>query len=91
MLQDRLGSVRSLVTSGAVDSLATYHPFREVESGGVNTVFKFTGEQMDKTDLVYLRARYMNPAMGGFVSLDPFEGLHQRRIFSLRYSLTSQG
>jgi RHS repeat-associated protein len=39
------------------------------------TEFGFTGEQTDSTnDLVYLRARYMNPRLGIFGSLDPFEG-----------------
>jgi RHS repeat-associated protein len=39
------------------------------------TEFGFTGEQTDATnDLVYLRARVMNPRLGIFGSLDPFEG-----------------
>ena len=39
------------------------------------TEFGFTGEQTDPlNDLVYLRARYMNPKLGVFGSLDPFEG-----------------
>jgi RHS repeat-associated protein len=39
------------------------------------TEFGFTGEQTDSlNDLVYLRARYMNPRLGIFGSLDPLEG-----------------
>ena len=39
------------------------------------TEFGFTGEQTDSAnDLVYLRARVMNPKLGVFGSLDPFEG-----------------
>jgi len=39
------------------------------------TEFGFTGEQTDSAnDLVYLRARVMNPKLGIFGSLDPFEG-----------------
>lgn len=42
--------------------------------------FGFTGEMTDTNDgsigtkLLYLRARYYNPALGVFPSLDPFEG-----------------
>jgi len=39
------------------------------------TEFGFTGEQTDSAnDLVYLRARYLNPKLGVFGSLDPLEG-----------------
>jgi len=42
------------------------------------TEFGFTGEQTDPlNDLVYLRARYMNPKLGIFGSLDPLEGQNQ--------------
>ena len=38
----------------------------------------FTGEQRDYTGVQYQRARYYNPAMGGWLSLDPFEGYRQQ-------------
>gem|GEM_PF-3470563 len=34
----------------------------------------FTGEQTDDSGLVYLRARYMNPATGSFITTDPVQG-----------------
>ncbi len=43
-------------------------------NGSFDTGFGFTGEQTDDNDLLYLRARYYNPSMGIFPSLDPFEG-----------------
>ncbi len=42
---------------------------------GATTEWSFTGEQNDPNGLVYLRARYYDPAIGRFVSRDPFPGL----------------
>jgi RHS repeat-associated protein len=44
------------------------------QTGTPQTVFGFTGEETDGTGLVNLRARYYNPALGVFPSLDPLEG-----------------
>jgi RHS repeat-associated protein len=92
LLEDGLGSIRGLVNAqGSINETATYAPFGQPEGTGLSgTDFGFTGEYTGDDDVVYLRARYMNPAMGGFVSLDPFEGMHQQRILSLSCSLTSQ-
>ena len=38
----------------------------------------FTGAQTDDTGLVYLNARYYDPALGSFLSHDPFEGVMDR-------------
>jgi len=38
----------------------------------------YTGEYTDPSGLVYLRARYMNPSLGVFLSKDPFAGWTQR-------------
>jgi RHS repeat-associated protein len=44
--------------------------------GPADTDFRFTGEQWDEeTDFYYLRARYYDPAIGRFVSRDPWPGL----------------
>jgi len=42
---------------------------------GVSTQWSFTGEQNDANGLEYLRARYYDPALGRFLSRDPFGGL----------------
>ena len=44
------------------------------QSGTSQTVFGFTGEETDSNGLVNLRARYYNPVIGQFFSLDPLEG-----------------
>jgi RHS repeat-associated protein len=55
-------------------------------TGSSQTVFGFTGEETDGTGLINLRARYYNPALGIFPSLDPLEG-NARRPGSLnRYA-----
>jgi hypothetical protein len=49
-----------------------YTPFGETaEQSGATSLFGFTGEpQGDLNDLVYLRARYYNPALGRFLTQD---------------------
>lgn len=42
--------------------------------GPFGSPFTFTGEMMDGNGLVYLRARYYDPELGVFPSLDPVEG-----------------
>ncbi len=53
-----------------------YAPYGEVwdEQGTAQTPFGFTGEPTDQNGLVQLRARYYNPMLGVFPSLDPLEG-----------------
>ena len=56
-------------------SAQAYSPYGEPMFTDMPTEFGFIGEQTDPTnDLVYLRARVMNPKLGIFGSLDPFEG-----------------
>jgi RHS repeat-associated protein len=80
MLQDGLGSVRAEADTNAVVSASqSYAPFGQpMNTVGNFSPFAFTGEQRDGNGLQYHRARYMNPNIGGFLSLDPFEGVHNR-------------
>ena len=42
---------------------------------GTKNKFGYTGEALDPgTSFYYLRGRYYNPALGRFISKDPFEG-----------------
>jgi len=75
MLQDGLQSVRAISDGMNVLSAQAYSPYGEPMYNDLPTEFGFTGEQTDPlNDLVYLRARVMNPKLGVFGSLDPFEG-----------------
>ncbi len=77
-VQDGLGSVRSLIDSTlGVDAVQSYNPYG-VPDSNYGAGFGFTGEQTDANGQVYLRARYYNPSIGVFNSLDPFEGLSSR-------------
>lgn len=75
---DGLGSVRLLTDSaGAVVGVQQYDAFGASRSqSGVQLPFTYTGEQVDaESGLVYLRARYLDPTTGRFLSRDPFPGL----------------
>ncbi len=87
--QDGLGSVRSLIDATLnVSSVQNYAPYGEPFGtvGNFDTPFAFTGEQTDPNDLLFLRARYYNPSLGVFPSLDPFEGTMARPMSLNRYS-----
>jgi RHS repeat-associated protein len=80
-VQDVLGSVR--IEAGAANIISatqTYAPFGSPLSthGTFAGSFGFTGEQVDSSGQVYLRARYYTPSLGVFPSLDPFEGTTRR-------------
>jgi RHS repeat-associated protein len=57
-----------------INDVQSYDPYGNPESH-YGAGFGFTGEQTDENGQLYLRARYYNPALGVFPSLDPFEGL----------------
>jgi hypothetical protein len=63
---DGLGSVRQTInSSGTVLGSLNYDPWGTVESG-TTPGFGFTGEMQDSVGMVYLRARWYNPANGTF-------------------------
>ena len=77
-LGDALGSVRQLTNpAGTIIQARSYEPFGKQLSAAGNplTKYGFTGEWTDPTNLVYLRARYYDPATGRFLSKDPIGGL----------------
>ena len=77
LLTDGLGSVRQEISAGEVAATTTYDPYGNLlnQSGGSNTPYGYTGEQHDSaTGLLYLRARYYNPAQRSFMGRDPWHG-----------------
>jgi RHS repeat-associated protein len=77
VLPDHLGSVRQVANGAGQATLAqSYTPYGEVlhRVGSASSAFAFTGEPMDVTGMIHLRARYYAPTMGGFTRSDPFAG-----------------
>jgi RHS repeat-associated protein len=76
-LDDRLGSIRQLVTENQqVSLLKSYDPFGNplLNQGTSSSSFSFIGEHMDNSGLEYLRARYYDPETGRFITADPYPG-----------------
>jgi RHS repeat-associated protein len=77
-LPDGLGSVRQLSDAqGNIIQRYEYSPFGEVlaAQGQRPSALQYTGEQKDlDTGLIYLRARWYDPATGRFTTRDPFPG-----------------
>ena len=81
---DGLGTTRALSnTAGLTTDRNAYTAFGENDpagtsgwtSGTTDNNFKYTGEQLDPNlGFYYLRARYMNPAVGGFINQDSYMG-----------------
>ena len=63
--------------SGVVTDSYVYDAFGNlIESTGTTANnYRYCGEQFDETTgLYYLRARYMNPSVGRFITMDSYEG-----------------
>ncbi len=77
-LADGLGSTMATTdASGAVVNSYTYDVYGKTtaSSGSQANDFQFAGQQTDPTGLQYLRARYYDPEVGGFLSRDPLAAM----------------
>jgi RHS repeat-associated protein len=92
-IYDGLGSTRQLVNaSGTVTDTYSYDAFGNLTSSPQLTPnpFLFNGQDMDgATGLIYLRARYMNPEDGRFLSQDLYAGRSADPISLHRYLYAS--
>ncbi|MGH9252632.1 MAG: RHS repeat-associated core domain-containing protein, partial [Acidimicrobiales bacterium] len=72
-LGDGLGSTMAMVDStGTVQKSYTYDVYgKPTATGSLPNEFDFAGQQTDPTGLQYLRARYMDPETGVFLSREP--------------------
>ncbi|MEM8682201.1 MAG: RHS repeat-associated core domain-containing protein [Pseudomonadota bacterium] len=86
---DGLGSTRLLTdTAGATTDTYAFRAFGELEGSTGVTVndYLYTGEQYDlNLGFYYLRARYYNPAIGRFPTMDPFGGFTEDPFSIHRY------
>ena len=73
MLEGQAGDAWGVQTAvGTFTGAADYDVFGAVRAAsGSSSIFGFTGEQFDsETGFTFLRARYLNPALGRFISAD---------------------
>ncbi|WP_432855272.1 RHS repeat domain-containing protein [Amycolatopsis sp. CA-161197] len=73
-VHDQIGSTLALLDgAGAVAGSYTYTPYGvATSSGSASTPLRYTGQYTDsESGLVYLRARYYDPATALFISVDP--------------------
>ena len=77
-LYDGHGDVRALLNeAGRITDTYRYNAYGELmeQTGDTENHYLYTGEYYDGTsNLYYLRARYMNPSTGTFISMDSYEG-----------------
>ena len=77
-LYDGHGDVRGLLdTEGTITDTYRYNAYGELleQTGNTENHYRYTGEYYDSTsNLYYLRARYMNPSTGTFISMDSYQG-----------------
>jgi RHS repeat-associated protein len=85
---DGHGSTRFLMNGSAVANMFAYDAYGTLIASNTTaqTAYLYCGEQFD-TDLgfYYLRARYMNPTVGRFHTLDTFEGDSEEPISLHKY------
>ena len=86
---DGLGSTRTLTNSAqTVTDTYTYDAFGLLlaQTGTTDNSYLYRGEQFDQElGFYYLRARYMNPALGRFVTMDTFAGSNTDPISLHKY------
>jgi RHS repeat-associated protein len=70
---DHLGSIQGNTNSLGQTQRIAYRPYGERITGGTQAAQSrgFTGQEEDTTGLVYLHARYYDPALGRFLAADP--------------------
>ena len=67
-LSDETGNITDSYSYDAYGNLLT-------RTGSTDNEYLYTGEQYNETTgLYYLRARYMSPSTGTFISMDSYQG-----------------
>lgn len=85
---DGQASTRILTRNGSATDSYTYDAYGNTvdASGSTENVYGYTGEQFDsELGFEYLRARYYNPAIGRFISRDPFGGIQESPMTLHKY------
>ncbi len=88
-LSDGVGSTIALTDgAGTLSASTTYLAFGAVKSsaGTASSPFGFSGQLTDGTGLVFMQARYYDPATGRFLSKDPVAGRTDQPVTLNRYA-----
>src|SRR3989344_136661 len=56
---------------GDIEYQANYQPYGNIYTQEGNEKFKFSGKELDSSNLYYFGARYYNPTIGRFTQVDP--------------------
>ena len=89
---DALGTIRQLTDSSPeVTQAESYQPFGKLltSAGSTQSEYGFTGEWVDARGLIYLRARYLDPSTGRFLTIDPWQANLQNPSILNRYIYTA--
>ena len=93
-LLDGNGDVRALADdAGSVTDTYRFDAFgiKLIQTGNTKNPYGYRSEETDElTGFVYLRARYLNPATGTFISEDTFRGVLSSPITLNRYAYAGQ-
>ena len=76
-LSDHLGGTNLMTDAeGQVTSEVVYYPYglTRYESNGTGVRYRFTDKELDASGLYYYGARYHDPVIGRFISVDPLYG-----------------
>jgi RHS repeat-associated protein len=87
-LGDALGSVRQVIDPEAeIVLMQSYSPYGEttVSFGEFKTVYNYTGEMIDESGLINLRARMYDPGSGRFLTMDSWSGDYQNPITLVKW------
>ncbi len=76
-MTDGQGNIRAIIAGGAVTDTYRYDAYGSLieKTGDSDNDLLYNGEQYSAaTSLYYLRARYMDPSTGRFISMDAYAG-----------------
>jgi RHS repeat-associated protein len=92
-LRDAHGSTRGLANgAAAITDRYTYDAYGNTvaATGSTANAYRYDGERLDSdTGLYQLRDRYYNPAIGRFMSRDPFSGRAELPVSRHRYQFAN--
>jgi RHS repeat-associated protein len=86
LVRDGIGSVRLEVSgTGRITNAFDYTAYGALNASTAQPLLGFAGEMHDASGLLYLRARWYDPAVGRFMTKDPVSGASENPMTLNRY------